>query len=116
MAPRNSTIQQQWAPASKKDPVKKVRLDLSGKIRNSAEERQLKTRQQDKKQSYKKEPLSIAVGVVQHRRGRHCWGVAVARGRGTGLCEEVGTGADSPKCSQRGAFSLRGGVLLCSVC
>ena len=57
MAPRNSTIQQQWAPASKKDPVKKVRLDLSGKIRNSAEERQLKTRQQDKKQSYKKEPL-----------------------------------------------------------
>ena len=33
---------QQWAPALKKDPVKKVRLDLSEKIRNSVEERQRK--------------------------------------------------------------------------
>ena len=32
----------QWAPAFKTDPVKKLRLDLSEKIRNSVEERQLK--------------------------------------------------------------------------
>ena len=67
--------------------------------------------QQGKKQSNKQEPLSIAVGVVQNRKGRHCcWGVGAARGRGTLGCKEVGTGADS-QYSQRGYFSLEGGEL-----
>ena len=47
----------------------------------------------------------------QHRRGRRRWGVGAARGRATGGCEEVRTGADS-QCSQRGAFSLVGSGLV----
>ena len=94
-----------------------MRLDLLENkkfvVRKTAE-----TRQQDKKHQYKKEPVSIAVGVVQYRRGRRCWGVGAARGGGTAGCEEVGTGADSQR-SQRGAFSLDGGelfrVYLCCV-
>ena len=85
-----------------------MRLDLSEKNKKFGVRKTAETRQQDKKQSYlvlhKKEPLSIAVGVVQHPRGHHCWGVGAARGRGTGVCEEVGTGAGS-QCLQRGAFS-----------
>ena len=42
--------------------------------------------------------------------GATVWGVGAAGGRGTGGCEEVGTGADA-QCSQRGAFSLEGGEL-----
>ena len=91
-----------------------MRLDLSEKNKKFGVRKTAETRQQDKKQSYlvlhKKEPLSIAVGVVQHRRGRHCWSVGAARGRERGGCEAVGTGADS-QCLQRGAFSLEGGDL-----
>ena len=48
------------------------------------------TRQQDKNQSYKKQTLSIAVEVVQYRRGSHGWGVGPARGRGTGGVRTLG--------------------------